>query len=153
MVRCQLAWWPEHYACLMMSSSWSVLDSNDGPFFQSSPSIQGWIFCHVTLLVLAFSRKKLNWKNWSINKKVERGACLEFLADGWPKYSPLPGWLISPFKVELLPTKIQQKINMSRNSYEIEKKSINLLFIANWAWAKKLGEISSPTFFLSWQPC
>ena len=37
---------------------------------------QGWIFCHVAPLVLAFSRKKLSW-NWSKNKKVERSLCPE----------------------------------------------------------------------------
>ena len=42
---------------------------------------QGWIFCHVTLLVLPFSRKKFNW-NRSINKKVQRSSCREFQTDG-----------------------------------------------------------------------
>ena len=43
--------------------------------------LQGCIFCHVTLLVLAFSGKKLNW-NCSINKKVKRPSCREFQTDG-----------------------------------------------------------------------
>ena len=102
---------------LFLGPYWSWHIAQCAPFFlrqswQYVPKDQGWIFCHVTLKVLAFSTK-LNFWNRSTNKKVKRSLCRDnapsLLDNAHQSCQNIHSWLVrylNPFFLFMWPRKV-----------------------------------------------